>query len=102
MLRSLWAALLQDYAMLSTQHPATLSSYASELLPPTQSLDAEGSTGGTEDGGIRGGSVGGSAASPVLAAAVRDVYRLACPQVLQVLVEYGGLHSTDVLEQVWI
>ena len=71
MLRSLWAALLQDYAILSTQHPATLSAYASELLPPQPLGD-----GAERDVG------GGSSASPLMGAAVRDVYRRACPQVL--------------------
>ena len=123
MLRSLWSALLQDYALLSTQHPAVLAAYASELLPPLATTSAAAATarvGG--DGqllalaavgttleplsGVGAASTaavaaGGSAsvASTALAAAVCGTYRAACPQVLEALVS-EGIPAIEVLEQV--
>ena len=78
---------LTDFTETDRQHPATLSLYASELLPPvggaktqkppTASIAGEGES--------DGGGGGGSATSPALALAVRSAYRSACPQVLEVL-----------------
>ncbi|GLC70784.1 hypothetical protein PLESTF_001032900 [Pleodorina starrii] len=100
-LQALWAALLQDHAVLCSQPPAVLELYRSPLLegsvppeaaapaapPPPPPKDGNGHGGLGEDGGEGEGErvESGFGLTPAVAAVLRPVYAAACPAALAAL-----------------